>query len=138
MRVTVTMQKHNLLYRSLIHFYSVFRSRGVATISATGSFNPDKINILDKPCNVNGRMHSCFNTRLCFSATFRPNNPVGPVGKRTVRPLLLATRQIVLHLFFPSVWQKRFVLSCNGYKTAVSDENQDRQDQQLLTKLAGC
>uniref|UniRef100_H2UZT7 Integrin subunit alpha 2 n=1 Tax=Takifugu rubripes TaxID=31033 RepID=H2UZT7_TAKRU len=54
-------------------------SRGVATISATGSFNPDKINILDKPCDINGRKHSCFTTRLCFSATFRPNNPVGPV-----------------------------------------------------------
>lgn len=108
----------DVLYTSLIHLYSaVFRSRGVATISATGSFNPDKINILDKPCDINGRKHSCFNTRLCFSATFRPNNPVGPVGKRSVHPLLLATRQIVLHLFFASVWQKRFVLSCNeGHK----------------------
>lgn len=91
-------QKQNVLYTSLIYFYSaVFRSRGVATVSATGSFSPDKINILDKPCDVNGRKQSCFNTKLCFSATFRPNNPVGPVGKRTVHPLLLAARQIVLH-----------------------------------------
>ncbi|XP_034026645.1 integrin alpha-2-like [Thalassophryne amazonica] len=55
-------------------------SRGVASVRATASFDPDKINILNKPCNINGRKHSCFKTSLCFSATFRPNNPVGPVA----------------------------------------------------------
>lgn len=73
-----------LTRRWSIFYLTVVRSRGVATISATGSFNPDKINIFDKACDINGRKYSCFNTRLCFSATFRPNNPVGPIGKRTI------------------------------------------------------
>ncbi|XP_061528071.1 integrin alpha-2 [Phycodurus eques] len=54
-------------------------SRGVATLSATASFEPEKINIFSKPCDVSGRKMSCFNTNLCFSATFRPQNPVGPI-----------------------------------------------------------
>ncbi|XP_042278207.1 integrin alpha-2 [Thunnus maccoyii] len=54
-------------------------SRGVATVSATASFSPDKINIFNKPCDINGRKLSCFITRLCFSAAFRPKNPVGPI-----------------------------------------------------------
>ncbi|XP_029916850.1 integrin alpha-2 [Myripristis murdjan] len=54
-------------------------SRGLATITAKASFTPDKISILNKACVINGRKFSCFNTRLCFSATFRPKNPVGPV-----------------------------------------------------------
>uniref|UniRef100_A0A8D3DXQ9 Integrin subunit alpha 2 n=1 Tax=Scophthalmus maximus TaxID=52904 RepID=A0A8D3DXQ9_SCOMX len=37
-------------------------SRGVASVTATASFNPDKINIFNKPCNVNGRKLSCFNS----------------------------------------------------------------------------
>lgn len=64
----------------------VFRSRGVATVSTAGSFNPDKINIFNKACDINGRKHSCFDTNLCFTATFRPNNPVGPIGKRPGSP----------------------------------------------------
>uniref|UniRef100_A0A8C5H128 VWFA domain-containing protein n=1 Tax=Gouania willdenowi TaxID=441366 RepID=A0A8C5H128_GOUWI len=35
-------------------------SRGVAAVTATATFSPDKINIFNKPCNVNGR-------GLCFS-----------------------------------------------------------------------
>ncbi|KAM7415872.1 hypothetical protein PAMA_018098 [Pampus argenteus] len=54
-------------------------SRGVASVSATASFNPDKINIFNKPCYINGRKLSCFTTNICFRATFRPKNPVGPV-----------------------------------------------------------
>lgn len=73
--------------------YSIFRSRGVATVSASGSFNPDKINIFNKACDINGRKHSCFETNLCFTATFRPNNPVGPIGERAVHRLLLASIQ---------------------------------------------
>ncbi|XP_053181489.1 integrin alpha-2-like [Scomber japonicus] len=54
-------------------------SRGVASVSATASFNPDKINIFSKPCNIGGRQLSCFITKLCFDATFKPKNPVGPI-----------------------------------------------------------
>ncbi|XP_051923138.1 integrin alpha-2 isoform X2 [Hippocampus zosterae] len=54
-------------------------SRGVAKLSATASFKPDKINILSKSCDVGGRKLSCFTTNLCFSPTFRPKNPVGPI-----------------------------------------------------------
>ncbi|XP_071339583.1 integrin alpha-2 [Trachinotus anak] len=54
-------------------------SRGVAFVTAKASFNPDKINIFNKPCDINGRKLSCFNTNLCFSAEFRPKNPVGPI-----------------------------------------------------------
>uniref|UniRef100_H3DET2 Integrin subunit alpha 2 n=1 Tax=Tetraodon nigroviridis TaxID=99883 RepID=H3DET2_TETNG len=54
-------------------------SRGVATVNAAGSFNPDKINIFNKACDINGGKYSCFTTKLCFTATFRPTNPVGPI-----------------------------------------------------------
>nr|XP_043882828.1 integrin alpha-2 [Solea senegalensis] len=54
-------------------------SRGVAVVTTKASFNPNKINIFNKPCNINGRKLSCFNTNLCFTAAFRPKNPVGPI-----------------------------------------------------------
>ncbi|XP_028314428.1 integrin alpha-2 isoform X2 [Gouania willdenowi] len=54
-------------------------SRGVAAVTATATFSPDKINIFNKPCNVNGRGLSCFSTHLCFKAVFRPKTPVGPI-----------------------------------------------------------
>ncbi|XP_074495342.1 integrin alpha-2 [Sebastes fasciatus] len=54
-------------------------SRGVASVSATASFTPNKINIFNKPCDINGRKLSCFITHLCFSAAFRPVKPVGPI-----------------------------------------------------------
>lgn len=50
-------------------------------MTARATFNPDKVNILSKTCRVSGRLVSCFNTTVCFSATFRPKIPVGPVGK---------------------------------------------------------
>ncbi|KAM4616337.1 integrin alpha-2-like isoform 2-T2 [Polymixia lowei] len=53
-------------------------SRGLAAVTAKASFTPDKISILSKPCEINGRKLSCFNANLCFSAVFRPKNPVGP------------------------------------------------------------
>lgn len=62
----------------------------MAKVNAAGSFNPEKINIFNKDCEINGRKHSCFTTNLCFTATFRPNNPVGPIGKRALQLLLLA------------------------------------------------
>ncbi|MEQ2251346.1 hypothetical protein ILYODFUR_010002, partial [Ilyodon furcidens] len=54
-------------------------SRGVAIVTTTASFNPDKINILNKACDINGRKLFCFNAKVCFSASFRPKNPVGPI-----------------------------------------------------------
>lgn len=62
-----------------------FRSRGVASVTAAVSFNPDKISVLSKPCDNNGRKVSCFNANVCFRAAFRPKNPVGPMGKRASR-----------------------------------------------------
>lgn len=73
-------------HQSYFLLCSVCRSRGVATVSAAGSFNPDKINIFNKDCDISGRKHSCFNTKLCFTATFRPNNPVGPMGENCAVP----------------------------------------------------
>lgn len=57
------------------------RSRGLAVVTARATFNPDTVSILSKTCRVSGRLVSCFNTSVCFSATFRPKIPVGPVGK---------------------------------------------------------
>ncbi|XP_070690166.1 integrin alpha-2 [Pempheris klunzingeri] len=54
-------------------------SRGVASVTSKASFNPDKINIFNKPCDISGRKLSCFNTNVCFSAAFRPKNPIGPI-----------------------------------------------------------
>ncbi|XP_038845386.1 integrin alpha-2-like [Salvelinus namaycush] len=57
-------------------------SRGLAVVTARATFNPDKVNILSKTCRVSGRLVSCFNTTVCFSATFRPKISVGPVALR--------------------------------------------------------
>ncbi|KAJ7986931.1 hypothetical protein DPEC_G00333500 [Dallia pectoralis] len=57
-------------------------SRGVAIVTTRITFDPDKISILSKKCVVSGKPTSCFNTKVCFSATFRPNNPVGLVALR--------------------------------------------------------
>uniref|UniRef100_A0A673X491 Integrin subunit alpha 2 n=1 Tax=Salmo trutta TaxID=8032 RepID=A0A673X491_SALTR len=57
-------------------------SRGLAVVTMRANFNPDKINILSKTCRVSGRLVSCFNTTVCFSSTFRPKIPVGPVALR--------------------------------------------------------
>ncbi|CAL8345651.1 unnamed protein product [Lota lota] len=54
-------------------------SCGLGTVTAKASFSPDKISILSKPCVINGRKVSCFSTRLCFTAVFRPKNPIGPI-----------------------------------------------------------
>uniref|UniRef100_A0A8C7STF8 Integrin subunit alpha 2 n=1 Tax=Oncorhynchus mykiss TaxID=8022 RepID=A0A8C7STF8_ONCMY len=57
-------------------------SRGMAVVTARATFNPDTVSILTKTCRVSGRLVSCFNTSVCFSATFRPKIPVGPVAIR--------------------------------------------------------
>ncbi|KAI2660006.1 Integrin alpha-2 [Labeo rohita] len=54
-------------------------SRGIAVVTAKVSFTPDKISILSKPCRYSGRQVSCFKAKVCFSATFKPVNPLGPV-----------------------------------------------------------
>ncbi|KAJ8396608.1 hypothetical protein AAFF_G00016740 [Aldrovandia affinis] len=55
-------------------------SRGLATVTTTATFSPDKISILSKPCTVNGRKVFCFKANICFSASFKPKVPVGPVA----------------------------------------------------------
>ncbi|KAM3867634.1 integrin alpha-2 [Diretmus argenteus] len=55
-------------------------SRGLAVVTAKATFTPDKISILSKSCVINGRTLSCINTNICFSAVFRPRNPIGPIG----------------------------------------------------------
>lgn len=52
-------------------------------VTAKVSFTPDKISILSKPCRYSGRQVSCFKANVCFSATFKPTNPLGPAGKDT-------------------------------------------------------
>lgn len=54
-------------------------TRGVASVTASAVFSPNKINIFNKACDVGGRKLSCFNTQLCFRAAFRPDIPVGPI-----------------------------------------------------------
>ncbi|KAL6472746.1 hypothetical protein MHYP_G00189340 [Metynnis hypsauchen] len=53
-------------------------SRGVAVVTAKVTFTPDRISILSKPCSFGGRMVFCFTAKVCFTAAFRPTNPVGP------------------------------------------------------------
>ncbi|KAB5543819.1 hypothetical protein PHYPO_G00084050 [Pangasianodon hypophthalmus] len=53
-------------------------SRGVAVVTARVTFTPDRISVLSKSCSLNGRMVSCFKAKVCFSAEFKPSNPVGP------------------------------------------------------------
>lgn len=65
----------------ILNLHLFFRSRGVASVTTKASFTPDKINIFNKDCDIFGRKLACFNTHLCFSAAFRPKNPVGPIGK---------------------------------------------------------
>ncbi|KAK7934404.1 hypothetical protein WMY93_005300 [Mugilogobius chulae] len=54
-------------------------SRGVASVTATVTFAPDKINILNKLCDIKGHKASCFKANICFTAAFRPKTPVGPL-----------------------------------------------------------
>ncbi|XP_054895470.1 integrin alpha-2 [Poeciliopsis prolifica] len=62
-------------YGSVVQLWS----RGVAVVTAKASFKPDKISILNKDCDISGRKLSCFTVTICFSASFRPTNPVGPI-----------------------------------------------------------
>ncbi|KAJ8286950.1 hypothetical protein GJAV_G00045240 [Gymnothorax javanicus] len=48
-------------------------SRELATVEVAATFSPDKISILRKPCNVNGRKVFCFTATICFSASFKPS-----------------------------------------------------------------
>uniref|UniRef100_A0A9J8C1Y7 Integrin subunit alpha 2 n=1 Tax=Cyprinus carpio carpio TaxID=630221 RepID=A0A9J8C1Y7_CYPCA len=56
-------------------------SRGVAAVTTTVSFNPEKISILSKPCMFGGRMVSCVLAKVCFRSKFRPTVSLGEVGK---------------------------------------------------------
>lgn len=58
----------------------VFRSRGVASVTTEASFEPNKINVFNRLCDINGQKYSCFDTKVCFTASFRPKKPIGPVG----------------------------------------------------------
>ncbi|XP_067105854.1 integrin alpha-2 isoform X1 [Osmerus mordax] len=55
-------------------------SRGVSVVTASVTFDPDKISILSKTCNVAGRIAFCFNAKVCFSGIFKPSPPVGPLA----------------------------------------------------------
>ncbi|KAF4108005.1 integrin alpha-2 isoform X1 [Onychostoma macrolepis] len=54
-------------------------SRGVAAVTTTVSFNPEKISILNKPCMFGGRMVSCASAKVCFRSAFRPTILAGKV-----------------------------------------------------------
>ncbi|MBN3301137.1 ITA2 protein, partial [Amia calva] len=49
-------------------------SRRLATVNVNTTFTPDKINILKQTCDVNGRKLFCFQTSVCFAASFRPKS----------------------------------------------------------------
>ncbi|KAL2092401.1 hypothetical protein ACEWY4_012199 [Coilia grayii] len=52
-------------------------SRGVARVTVTAIFMPDKINILGAKCDVSGRKVICVEAHICFVAFFRPKTPIG-------------------------------------------------------------
>ncbi|XP_016413141.1 integrin alpha-2-like [Sinocyclocheilus rhinocerous] len=54
-------------------------SRGVAAVTTTVSFSPEKISILSKPCMFGGRMVSCVSAKVCFRSKFRPTVLAGKV-----------------------------------------------------------
>ncbi|XP_048029689.1 integrin alpha-2 [Megalobrama amblycephala] len=54
-------------------------SRGVSAVTTTVSFNPEKISILTKPCELGGRMVPCVTAKVCFRSTFKPITLVGKV-----------------------------------------------------------
>ncbi|XP_041103061.1 integrin alpha-2 [Polyodon spathula] len=54
-------------------------SRSIADITVKATFTPDKISILNKNCDFNGRRLFCFNASICFKAHFRPKTATGPV-----------------------------------------------------------
>uniref|UniRef100_A0A671XXA8 Integrin subunit alpha 2 n=1 Tax=Sparus aurata TaxID=8175 RepID=A0A671XXA8_SPAAU len=110
-------------------------SRGVASVSAKASFNPDKINIFNKPCDINGRKLTCFTTNLCFSAAFRPKNPVGPLDisyTLTLDADLQASRVTSRGLFTKN--NERFLTEkakissapvCRDYKVYIQVQNEN-------------
>ncbi|XP_036450958.1 integrin alpha-2-like [Colossoma macropomum] len=54
-------------------------SKGVAVVMAKVTFTPDRISILSKAF-FSGRIVPCFTAKICFSATFRPADNVGPAA----------------------------------------------------------
>uniref|UniRef100_A0AAR2IKI8 VWFA domain-containing protein n=1 Tax=Pygocentrus nattereri TaxID=42514 RepID=A0AAR2IKI8_PYGNA len=53
-------------------------SKGVAVVTAKVTFTPDRVSVLSKICSFSGRIVPCFTANVCFSATFRPADNVGP------------------------------------------------------------
>ncbi|KAL7846953.1 hypothetical protein SRHO_G00219330 [Serrasalmus rhombeus] len=53
-------------------------SKGVAVVTAKVTFTPDRVSVLSKTCSFSGRIVPCFTAKVCFSATFRPADNVGP------------------------------------------------------------
>ncbi|XP_058845372.1 integrin alpha-2-like [Acipenser ruthenus] len=54
-------------------------SRSIADVTVKATFTPDKISILNKNCDFNGRRLFCFDASVCFKAHFRPKTATGPV-----------------------------------------------------------
>uniref|UniRef100_A0A672GYF0 VWFA domain-containing protein n=1 Tax=Salarias fasciatus TaxID=181472 RepID=A0A672GYF0_SALFA len=74
-------------------------TKGVASVTASATFTPTKINIFNKDCDVNGRRLFCFTAFLCFTAVFRPKNPVDISYTLTLDADLQASRVTSRGLF---------------------------------------
>ncbi|XP_043920353.1 integrin alpha-2 [Protopterus annectens] len=48
-------------------------SRGIADVSASPTFTPNKISLVNKNCEISGIQSFCFDIKLCFTAKFRPS-----------------------------------------------------------------
>ncbi|XP_023678845.1 integrin alpha-2 [Paramormyrops kingsleyae] len=95
-------------------------SRGVARVKTNVNFSPDKINIFNKPCTINGRKLFCFNTNICFSATFMPTTTKGPVA---------ITYNLTLDMDLQSSRvSSRGLFSVNNERFLKKNLNVDKQD----------
>ncbi|MBN3315480.1 ITA2 protein, partial [Atractosteus spatula] len=106
-------------------------SRRLATVNVNTTFTPDKISILDKNCDINGRKLFCFDTRVCFRALFSPKTPIGPVAIQynlTLDADLQSTRVSSRGLFLKNserLWQKNVHIQsediCEKYTVYVQE-----------------
>ncbi|XP_043544245.1 integrin alpha-2-like [Chiloscyllium plagiosum] len=57
-------------------------SRSIATVRFTVVFEPTKLSILNKTCQINGNQLICGKVKICFQATIKPENSVSSINIR--------------------------------------------------------
>ncbi|XP_072427729.1 integrin alpha-2-like [Chiloscyllium punctatum] len=55
-------------------------SRSIATVRFTVVFEPTKLSILNKTCQINGNQLICGKVKICFQATIKPENSVSSIN----------------------------------------------------------